>query len=107
MTIPRLSPSHTKSRIVRFLIKNEEQVESYDPMMILECSPDLINDPADRDFPDQKPLMFIETCDEGILKNLNDHGGKWLDVGTHIGIIDDGDDIDDDWTWQAYLHQEK
>mmetsp|Transcript_9220 Transcript_9220/g.11623 ORF Transcript_9220/g.11623 Transcript_9220/m.11623 type:complete len:125 (-) Transcript_9220:590-964(-) len=107
LTIPRLSPSHTSARIVRFLAFNGQDVESYDPIMILECSPDLIHDPADRDFPDQKRLMFIETCDEGILKELNDHEGKWLDVGTPIGVVDDGDVVDKDWIWQAYLHEEK
>ena len=108
LTIPRLSPSHTSARIVRFLgVTNGQDVESYDPIMILECSPDLVNDPADRDFDDQKLLMFVETCEEGILKDLDDHGGKWLGVGTPIGIVDDGDAVDDDLIWQAYLHDEK
>mmetsp|Transcript_8472 Transcript_8472/g.12711 ORF Transcript_8472/g.12711 Transcript_8472/m.12711 type:complete len:120 (+) Transcript_8472:139-498(+) len=108
ITIPRLSPTHTKSRVVQFLAKPKESVESYSPLMILECSPDLIADPADREYPEQKLHMFIETCDEGILQDLNDHGGKWLDVGTSLGIIvDDDEEIDGDWTWQAYLHDEK
>ena len=74
--------------------------------MVLECSSNLVADPADRDHPDQKLLMLVETCDEGILKKLDDHGGEWLDVGTPLGIVDDGDDVDGDWTWQAYLHDE-
>ena len=107
VTIPRLSPSHTSARIVRFLAKNGQEVESYDPIMILECSSNLVKDPADRDFPDQKLLMFVETCEEGTLKDLDDHEGKWLDVGTPIGTIDDGDGPDGDWIWQAYKHEEE
>lgn len=107
LTIPRLSPTHTSARIHRFLAKDQQYVENYDPIMILECSSDLVADPADRDFPDQKLFMFIETCEEGVLKDLNDHGGQWVDVGTPIGIVDDGDNVDMDWIWQGYLHDEK
>uniref|UniRef100_A0A7S2WKY4 Uncharacterized protein n=1 Tax=Eucampia antarctica TaxID=49252 RepID=A0A7S2WKY4_9STRA len=107
LTIPRLSPTHTSSRIVRLLSFPNDSVESYDPIMILECSSDLRADPADRVTPDEKLLMFIETCDEGVLKDLNDHGGNWIDVGTSIGIVDDGDPVDGDWLWEAYLHNEE
>ena len=108
ITVPKLSPSHTSARIIRFMLPSNPDlyVESYDPVMILECSSDLIADPADRDYPEQKPLMFIETMDEGNLKNLDDHDGKWIPVGTPIGTVDDGDVLDGDWTWQAYLHSE-
>ena len=53
--------------------------------------------------------MFLETCDEGTLQGLNDHGGQWLDVGTPLGTIvdDDEEEVDGDWIWQAYLHDEK
>ncbi len=90
--------------------------------MILQCSSDLIADPADRKYDDEKLLMFIETCDEGIVKSLNMdlvESGTWLDVGTTIGMIDEEEDDDDDnenmdvneikdeFLWQAYLHEEK
>ncbi len=108
ITIPRLSPTHTKSRVVKFLAKPKSSVEEYSPIMILECSPDLIADPADREYPDQKLLMFIETCDEGVVQGLDDYGGEWLDVGSSLGIIvDDDNEVDGDWTWQAYIHNEK
>ena len=108
ITIPRLSPSHTSARIIQFLKKEGSEVRDYDPILILECSPDLKADVADRKFPDETLQMIIETNDEGVLRDLNaDHEDKlqWMKVGTPIGVIDDGDDIDGDWTWQGYLHQ--
>jgi pyruvate/2-oxoglutarate dehydrogenase complex dihydrolipoamide acyltransferase (E2) component len=111
ITIPQLSPTHTSARIIRFLTKPQSNVETYDPVMILECSSDLIADKADRKYDDEKLFMFIETCDEGVITNLNDHGGQWLDVGTDIGIIqeeeEDDEEDDGEWIWQAYLHEEK
>ena len=107
IVIPRLSPTHSSSRVVKFIkpLNNDDYVESYDPIMILECSKDLIADPADRKHEEERLHMIIETCDEGTLQNLNDYDGKWLDVGTPIGNIDDGESIDGDWTWQAYLFE--
>lgn len=112
ITIPRLSPTHTKARIVRFeapepspSFNYKAEVVAYDPIMILEVSPDLVMI-EHRDYPDQTTLMVVETQDEGMVKQLNDHGGKWIDIGTPFGIIDDGDEIDGDWTWQAYYHTE-
>lgn len=81
----------------------------------MECSPDLRADPSDRDFPEQTLEMIVETNDEGILRDLisvegdgaksgNESKSKWLKVGTPIGVIDDGEDVDGDWTWQAYIH---
>lgn len=106
ITIPQLSPSHTSARILRFLPKANSYVETYDPIMILECSEDLVSDPADRDYPDQKLIMIVETCDEGLVRNLNTHNGEWINIGTEVGIVDDDDPIDDNWTWQAYKHKE-
>lgn len=57
--------------------------------------------------------MIIETCDDGTVMNFNDHGGKWLNVGTTVGKIveidDDNDDvpIDGDWLWEGFKHVEK
>jgi hypothetical protein len=51
-------------------------------------------------------MMLLEALEEGTLEKLNDWKGQWMDVGTEIGIVDDGDDIDFDWSWQAYLHDE-
>ena len=108
IVIPRLSPTHSSSRVVKFMKpNNHDYVESYDPIMILECSKDLIADPADRKHEEERLHMIIETCDEGNLRNLNDHDGKWIDVGTPLGIIDDGESIDGDWTWQAYLFEDE
>jgi len=144
ITIPRLYPTHTTSRIVQILVPpnnntttaasgitdttandNDTVVAAYDPVMILECSPDLIADPADRISPNHKPLMLIETCDEGhvvwdrerlrLLSEENGNGsrdddnggdGEWLNVGTVVGVVDDGDDVDGDWLWEAYLHND-
>ena len=106
MTIPRLSPTHTKARVVRFLCEAGESVEEYQPVVILECSSDLVADPADRPSPNHRPTMLLETLEEGTLEKLKDWKGKWMKVGTNIGVIDDGDDIDGDWSWQAYLHDE-
>jgi hypothetical protein len=48
-------------------------------------------------------IMTIETHDDGIVRQLRtDLLGQWIPVGTTIGVIDDGDAVDGDWTWQAY-----
>ena len=98
--------------------------------MILQCSSNLIEDPANRKHVNEQLLMLVETCDEGIIKGLDyslvddddsgsGSGGKWLDVGTTIGFIEEEDDDNDDndegindndqpeFLWQAYLHEEK
>mmetsp|Transcript_16000 Transcript_16000/g.34806 ORF Transcript_16000/g.34806 Transcript_16000/m.34806 type:complete len:123 (-) Transcript_16000:26-394(-) len=106
IVIPKLSPTHTSARVVRFLCPIGTSVEEYQPFVILECSSDLIADPADRQSPNHKPLMLLETLEEGTLMDLDDSDGKWMDVGSYLGVVYDGDDIDGDWTWQAYLHEE-
>lgn len=102
VTIPRLAPAHTRARIVCFEVSSDAEVAAYDPVMVLECSSDLVPE-AYRETPDQKLRMAIDTQEEGIIKDLNDHGGEWLECGTVIGWIDDGDEMDGDWMWQANL----
>ena len=50
--------------------------------------------------------VVVENQEDGVIQELQaDLLGKWLGVGTVIGILDDGDkEIDGDWTWQAYKH---
>ena len=106
IVMPQLSPTHTAARIIRFEVANEQEVSAYDALMIVECSPDLVTE-AFRDTQDQKTKMMVDTQDEGVIKDLlDDWEGKWIDVGTELGVIDDGDPIDGEWTWQAYLHTE-
>jgi hypothetical protein len=52
-------------------------------------------------------MMLLESMEEGILhwkEGLEDT--KWLEVGTILGEIIDEDDLgyDEEWKWQAYLH---
>lgn len=111
VTIPQLSPTHTRAKIVQWCgTVDKNWVESYNPLFILQCSPDLITE-GYRQSPDHEPLMIVETHDEGQLTldetiQLN----QWYDVGTTVGEIDDGDSDDDDndgeWLWQAYSHGE-
>jgi len=74
-----------------------------------------VADPADRAYPDQQLHMFIETCEEGSLgitkKEMEEFvgdgsGNSWLSVGTELGVVEDGDEVDGDWIWQGYLHDE-
>lgn len=109
VTIPQLSPSHTQARIVQWLRTDGDMVECYDPIFILECSPDLITS-GYRIAEDHKSLMIVETHEEGMLKITESRSDAWLNVGQPIGEIDDGDDDDketdgkDEWVWQAYSH---
>ncbi|GAX29227.1 hypothetical protein FisN_28Lu082 [Fistulifera solaris] len=112
VTIPQLSPSHTQARIVQWLRANGDTVECYDPIFILECSPDVVT-PGYRTTEDHKPLMIVETHEEGILKKIESRCDVWRNVRQVIGEIDDGDDNDVDadteivseWIWQAYSHE--
>jgi pyruvate/2-oxoglutarate dehydrogenase complex dihydrolipoamide acyltransferase (E2) component len=107
ITIPRLSPSHTKVRILRYEgnVANGMEVVAYDPIMVVECSPDLVTAGL-RESPYETLQMMIDTQEEGVLRNMKViNETEWLNVGTEIGIIDDGDPIDGDWTWQAYLNK--
>lgn len=48
--------------------------------------------------------MIVENQEDGTITSLDTNViGKWLDVDTAIGVIDDGEEeMDGDWTWQAY-----
>ena len=116
LTIPRLSPSHTSARPLRLLAPINAHITDYQPVLILQCSSDLIDDPALRKSEDHMPRMLIETSDEGRLvwkegleNDIED--GKWFAVGEVIGhIVDDEEDRDDEeeneWTWRAYLDED-
>jgi hypothetical protein len=105
ITIPRLSPTHTKSRITEFFVKQGDYIKPYDIVFVVECSPDFITD-GFRDFPEQQVSMIVENQEEGVVQELQtDLLGKWVYVETPLGIVNDGDEeIDGDWTWQAYKH---
>lgn len=114
ITIPQLSPTHTKAKIVRWCLPTTSldtvEIASYDTLFVLQCSPDLVTE-GYRQAEDHEPFMIVEAHDEGKLTidpgiSLN----EWYEVGTPIGEIDDDDneDPDDDgeWLWQAYSHDE-
>ena len=84
-----------------------DQVEPYDTVFIVDCSPDFLT-PGFREYPDQQVCMIIENQEDGVITELDTEIlGKWLDVDTPIGLINDGDDsMDGDWIWQAYKHEE-
>eukprot|EP00640_Fibrocapsa_japonica_P005361 CAMPEP_0113936892 /NCGR_PEP_ID=MMETSP1339-20121228/3644_1 /TAXON_ID=94617 /ORGANISM="Fibrocapsa japonica" /LENGTH=107 /DNA_ID=CAMNT_0000939461 /DNA_START=105 /DNA_END=428 /DNA_ORIENTATION=- /assembly_acc=CAM_ASM_000762 len=100
--MPRLSPTHTQARIIRLEVSNGDHVVEYDPVFTVECSADLVT-PAFRNFPDQKLKMIVETQEEGTITKLETKLlGQWVEVGTNLGVIDDGDPVDGEWMWQAY-----
>lgn len=110
MTIPQLSPTHTKAKILKFCIPHPHEatyLECYDPIFVLRCSPDLVTQ-GYRQHDDHCPLMIVEAHDEGIFKISSDIAlDQWYDVGHVIGEIDDEDDKDNDtgeWLWQAHSH---
>jgi len=123
-TIPQLSPTHTSARIVQVLRPSGSYVEAYDPVMVLQCSSDLVT-AGYRDTPNEQRFMIIETQEEGVItyheEVLQQHAdgnpqSPWLPVHTPIGSIqEDGDDGDDDdendnggeWTWQAYKYDQE
>ena len=83
-------------------------------MLILQCSPDLVADAADRLSPTHKPLMLIESMEEGTLiwNDMDNNNDKEIiNVGTILGQIvdedqEEDDDENEDWSWQAYLHDD-
>ena len=100
-----MSPTHTSAKSLRILQTEKTLLQDYDPLLIIECSSNLKADKCDRDYEDQTFEMIVETNDEGVVRDLIKYDkDKWLSVGTKIGIIDDGEPIDGDWTWQAYIH---
>jgi hypothetical protein len=103
ITIPLLSPTHTQARILNLEVQAGAQVEAYDTVMRLECSPDFVTE-AFRKHEHQTVIMMVDTQEEGVVKNLIDIDPTvWLDVGTPVGLIDDGEELDGDWLWQANL----
>jgi hypothetical protein len=108
ITIPQLSPSHTKARIYKWCVDasaKNKSMECYEPLFVLECSADLVTT-GYRLAENHQPLMIVEAHDEGVLKLRGDiDTNEWYDVGHEIGEIDDGDDDEEDnaeWLWQAH-----
>jgi pyruvate/2-oxoglutarate dehydrogenase complex dihydrolipoamide acyltransferase (E2) component len=104
ITIPRLSPTHSQAKIRQWMVRDGTAVEAYDIVVILECA-----HVSEYDGPESTLLMAIDTQEEGIVRDLSSlsNSADWMPVGTAIGWIDDGDDIDGDWIWQAYLEEEE
>lgn len=104
-SIPKLSPTHTKCRILKWEVAENDYVNENDTVLVVECSPDLYQDHKIDSSP-KNTVMVIDTQDEGNVKNLiplNTKKNEWLDVGTQIGLIDDDEEVDGDWMWQGYL----
>ena len=121
VTIPRLSPTHTEAKILKWCHPSADvaaaaegvQVREYDPIMLLECSADLVTE-AHRDSTGRNTVMIVEAMEEGVLKVPDDGSVEldtWYPVGLEIGEVDDGDEsggeFDGDWLWQAYLVDEE
>ena len=119
VSIPRLSPTHTKARIVRFChpdlsgpLEDPVHLECTDALFVLECSPDVVTEAFREKLPDGSevyPLMIVESHDEGEFSLVPKiRLGEWYSAGETIGAIDDGDDDgeEEDWLWQAYSHEE-
>lgn len=115
--IPMLSPTHTRAKIVRWCLETPNgsalpqptEVESYDPLFVLQCSPDLVTE-GYRQHETHEPKMIVEVHDEG---RLTIHEGiqmnQWYPVGTEIGEINDEDEDsgeDGEWLWQAYSYSD-
>ena len=111
INLPRLSPTHTSGRIIERLVPSRTHVVEYQPVLILQCSPDLVADAADRLSPTHQPLLLIESMEEGtLIWNDMDNDKEMINVGTILGQIDEDqeeeDDENEDWSWQAYLHDD-
>mmetsp|Transcript_13526 Transcript_13526/g.24466 ORF Transcript_13526/g.24466 Transcript_13526/m.24466 type:complete len:141 (+) Transcript_13526:89-511(+) len=117
ITLPRLSPTHTSSRLVQRLVPSGSHVIEYQPVMTVQCSSDMIADPADRVTQDHQQIMLLEIMEEGSIKwnreiiEAMDKRNEWVKVGTIIGEVSDGSEEDEEdgdeieeWAWQAYLH---
>ena len=114
ITLPRLSPTHTKAQILERLIPTGNNAMEYQPIITVKCSSDLIADPADRITPNHQHIMLLECMEEGTVRwNNNAENLDWIDVGTILGEVTTEDDCDgggveedEEWTWQAYLHDD-
>ena len=79
MTLPQLSPTHSQGRIIKIEVQNGSSVSAYDPVL-------------------------IDTQEEGVIRDLKSfYVDQWIPIGTELGIIDDGEPVSGDWTWQAYI----
>ena len=115
ITLPQLSPSHTSCRLIERLVPSNVHVGEYTPLLIVSCSPDMIEDVAFRVSPYHRQLMLLEIIEDGRIKWLknpknDDHHVRVVDddgdddvnsmvdlpVGTVIGEVCDDDDDDDD-----------
>jgi len=119
VTIPKLSPTHTRCKIKQWTVPTNTDVTCYDPVIILKCTPDVISN-GYRKYETHEPLMIVEAHDEGKLiiyedfanaagTGAEEDSSAWLDVGQVIGEIhDDDDDVAEtnEWIWQAYTHDE-
>lgn len=101
--IPQLSPTHTQGRIVRWHVKNGQEVNYYDPAFVLECSPDFLTR-GNRNTAEHAVSMIVEVHEQGVIRGVlaEQTTGQWMDVGTEVGTVDDGEPCDGDWIWQAY-----
>lgn len=107
MTLPQLSPTHSQGRIIRLEVQDGSNVAAYDPILIVECSADMITE-AYREHPNDKLIMMIDTQEEGVIRDLKSfYINQWIPIGTELGVIDDGEPIDGEWTWQAYIDDAK
>ncbi|CAJ1964953.1 unnamed protein product [Cylindrotheca closterium] len=125
IVIPQLSPTLTQVRIHKWLKDPASEIECYEPLFVLQCSPDLLSE-AYRKYKTHEPLMLIEAQDEGKLQISpeileSSKRGEWFPVGHFLGTINDDDDDDDDddnndaeisgedteWLWQAYSYEEE
>jgi len=128
VTIPQLSPTHTRAKITKFCLphlqlavanntkegrgkddKSHYYLECYDPLFVVTCTPDLVTS-GYRFYEDHCPQMIVESHEEGVFC-LNEDVvlDQWYDVGHTIGTIDDGDDDGDEneeWIWQAYAYDD-
>ncbi len=69
VTIPSLSPTHTKARILCFEVIHGEEVSAYNPVMILQCSSDLVTE-AFRERVDETKFMLVEIQDKAVMGEL-------------------------------------
>ena len=82
VTIPKLSPTHTKAKILQYSFPTTRRiptsfvaftraVECYDPMFVLECTPDVVADGyREHDGTGQEvhPIMIVESHEVGIFR---------------------------------------
>jgi len=112
ITLPRLSPTHTRARIDEWCVRDGDLVEAYTIVLKVTPSSDLTTVQMTKE-DNEEPLpplqMSIDTQDEGVVRNLRtDLVGTWVDVDTELGLIVEEEEevgdykIDGNWLWQAY-----